>query len=162
MQYLKWGRAGHFEYVKNKGDHCHAWQESEKAYIQTGELLLCLNDPRFILLSTKPWVYLREPPPVSHLCLQAQHFCRQPVDLLLRPNDVAKVHFIAVETLVGPRGPGHEGGHGGGHGRGGSGDGQQSGAGGDRLSRLLQVLDLLLESILPSFQVIDLHLGRRE
>lgn len=46
--------------------------------------------------------YLRHSPPVSHLRLQTHDLCRQPVDLLLRPDDVTEVHLIAVEALMGP------------------------------------------------------------
>lgn len=98
---------------------------------------------------------------MSRLGLEARHFCRQPVDLLLRPDDVAEVHVVAsVEALVRPRGPRQEGGsRRGGSGRGGGGDRQQRGADGGGLSRPLQLLDFFLESALTSFQVTDLHLG---
>ena len=107
--------------------------------------------------------YLWHSPPVSHLRLQTCDFCWQPVDLLLRPDDIAEVHFVAVEALMGPGRPWQEGGSGrGGSGHGSSGDGQQRGTGGGRLSRVLQPLDFFLESTLPSFQVADLHLGNKQ
>lgn len=105
--------------------------------------------------------YLRHSPPVSHLCLQMCDFCRQAVDLVLRPENIAEVHFVAVEALVGPRGPWQERGRGG-SGWGSSADRQHSGTDGGRLSRVLQLLDFFLESTLPSFQVTDLHLGKQK
>ena len=118
---------------------------------------------RTIILQHRHHLYLRHPPPVCHLCLQAQDFCRQPVDLLLRPDDFAEVHLVAVEALVAPRRPRQEGGSGrGGSGGGSSGDGQHGSTGGGGLSRPLQLLDIFLESTLPSFEVADLHLRRHE
>lgn len=104
--------------------------------------------------------YLRHPPPVHHLRLQTHDFCRQSVDLLLRPDGIAEVHFITVETLTGPPGARRErGNRRRGSGGGGGGDGQHRQAGGGRLRRLLQGLDFFLEETLPSFEVTDLHLG---
>lgn len=104
--------------------------------------------------------YLRHSPPVSHLRLQTHDLCRQPVDLLLRPDDVTEVHLIAVEALMGPwvlwqvRGNRR-----GGSGWGSSGDWQHCGTDGGGLSRMLQLLEFFLEPALPSLQVTDLHLG---
>lgn len=95
---------------------------------------------------------------MGHLRLQMRDLRGEPVDFLLRPENVADVDLVAVETLVG-RGVTRQEGGGGRGGGGGGGDGQHRGAGGGRLGGALQLLDLFLESTLPSFQVTDLHLG---
>ncbi|TNN64167.1 hypothetical protein EYF80_025665 [Liparis tanakae] len=101
-----------------------------------------------------PHPHLRHPPPVRRLGLQTHDLRRQPVDLLLRPDHVAEVHFVAVETLVGFQGPGHVGGDGrGGGGRGRRGDRQRGRTGGGGLSRVMQVLDFLLQPTLSGFQL---------
>lgn len=63
--------------------------------------------------------YLSHSPPMSDVRLQALHLVGQPVDFLLRPQNIAQVHLVAVETVMAGRGAGQEGGgaRGGGDGR---------------------------------------------